>query len=173
MRPNGQAQAQPPERGAACNDDVRVSSAGQLPGTAAVAWSVFAAPSVRRADYLALGMTSNPNGIYLHTTTPVGSYAANGWGLYDMIGNVFEWCQDWYGAYPAGSVTDPQGAVSGSSRVLRGGFWNYDAKFCRSASRYYFIPGTRCYFVGFRLLLAPLRRQLSRHRHWHPRRGAA
>jgi formylglycine-generating enzyme required for sulfatase activity len=102
-----------------------------------------------------VGEIYNPSGIYLGETTAVGSYAANGWGLYDMIGNVFEWCQDWYGTYPAGSVTDPQGAVSGSSRVIRGGDWNYFARICRSASRFYDPPDGRGSIIGFRVLLAP------------------
>ena len=101
------------------------------------------------------GTINNPSGIYLDQTTAVGSYAANGWGLYDMIGNVFEWCQDWYGAYPAGSVTDPQGAVTGSHRVLRGGSWNYYANGCRSAFRLELVASSRFNGIGFRLVLAP------------------
>jgi formylglycine-generating enzyme required for sulfatase activity len=100
----------------------------------------------------ALGQINNPNGINLGETTPVGSYPANGWGLYDMIGNVFEWCRDWYGAYPAGSVTDPQGTVSGSSRVLRGGDWDISAESCRSAFRGFGSPAGQDY-IGFRVLL--------------------
>jgi formylglycine-generating enzyme required for sulfatase activity len=102
-----------------------------------------------------VGTINNPSGIYLQETTPVGSYAANGWGLYDMIGNLYEWCQDWYGAYPAGSVTDPQGAVTGSNRVIRGGFWNSLARYCRSAYRNFNSPGNRVNLIGFRVLLAP------------------
>jgi formylglycine-generating enzyme required for sulfatase activity len=104
-----------------------------------------------------VGTIINDSGVWLHQTTAVGSYAANGWGLYDMIGNVFEWCQDWYGAYPAGSVTDPQGAASGSKRVYRGGGWASDATYCRSAPRYYVggdpsFGGGRA--TGFRVVLA-------------------
>ena len=97
----------------------------------------------------------NSSGIYLETTTPVGSCAANGWGLYDMAGNVWEWCQDWYGAYPAGSVIDPQGAVTGSIRVTRGGSWINEAGFCRSAYRVIDYPGHRDSIFGCRVVLAP------------------
>jgi len=69
--------------------------------------------------------------------------------------NVFEWCQDWYGAYPAGPVTDPQGAVTGSSRVLRGGYWHSNAQYCRSAQRWYGDPAGADSRLGFRVLLAP------------------
>ena len=91
------------------------------------------------------------HGLTVDSTAPVGSFDPNAWGLYDLHGNVWEWCQDWYGDYPSGSVTDPRGASSGFSRVLRGGGWfNIPAR-CRSAIRDRFAPGYRDYILGFRL----------------------
>jgi formylglycine-generating enzyme required for sulfatase activity len=90
-----------------------------------------------------------------NTTHPVAQKQANAWGLYDMHGNVWEWCRDWSGGYPGGSVTDPTGPSSGSSRVFRGGCWSSIAQFCRSVFRSCFEPGYRINDVGFRLALAP------------------
>ncbi|MBO4797072.1 MAG: SUMF1/EgtB/PvdO family nonheme iron enzyme, partial [Verrucomicrobia bacterium] len=84
---------------------------------------------------------------------PVGQKLPNAWGLYDMHGNVWEWCLDWYGSYPTTAVTDPTGAASGSSRVCRGGGW-YDRPFiCRSACRRQSSVGQSDYY-GFRVVLA-------------------
>ena len=76
--------------------------------------------------------------------------------MYDMHGNVFEWCQDWYGNYPGGSVTDPTGLVTDLIRVIRGGSWFNDAGACRSASRGRDLPTMGNFSVGFRVVLAPV-----------------
>ena len=83
--------------------------------------------------------------------TIVGSYLPNAWGLYDMHGNVCEWCLDWYGELTAG-VTDPGGLSSGSRRVIRGGYWSYSAINCTSSSRLSIGPASSYYGFGFRLV---------------------
>jgi formylglycine-generating enzyme required for sulfatase activity len=89
-------------------------------------------------------------------THPVGQKKPNAWGLYDMHGNVGEWCSDRYGDYPSGAVTDPTGASTGSYRVGRGGGWNVGAAFCRSATRIRSVPSIRISDLGFRLALSSL-----------------
>jgi len=83
---------------------------------------------------------------------PVKSFPPNAWGLYDMHGNVWEWCQDWYGDYPSGPVVDPKGPNSGDEKVRRGGSWFKYGYSCRSANRAFGRPPTRYTTTGFRLV---------------------
>ena len=92
-------------------------------------------------------------GLYRQKTVAVASLPANAWGLYEMHGNVYEWCADGYGAYPNEPQTDPQGPPSGDSRVVRGGSWSNSGGYVRSALRFWFEPGGRYRGVGFRLAL--------------------
>jgi formylglycine-generating enzyme required for sulfatase activity len=86
-------------------------------------------------------------------TLPIGSFPANDWGVYDMHGTVWEWCQDWYAAYETAMVTDPKGSDKGSFRVIRGGSWLNFSGECRSANRDRSAPEFRYDNIGFRLVM--------------------
>jgi sulfatase modifying factor 1 len=86
------------------------------------------------------------------TTHEAGLKQPNELGLYDMSGNVWEWCNDWYGSYFSDPQTNPKGSANGTSRVLRGGCWGYNAGYCRVSNRNCDTPVGRNYDVGFRLV---------------------
>ncbi len=92
-------------------------------------------------------------GVYRQKTVAVYEFPANPWGLFQMYGNVREWCSDWYDAYEEGAAIDPVGPESGESRLLRGGSWIARAGRCRSADRDFAIPVFRGFYVGSRLAM--------------------
>ena len=106
-------------------------------------------------DYLQLGdyawTAENSKG----TTHPVGQKLPNPWGLYDIHGNVFEWCQDRYSEFSGDSAIDPQGPATGSTRVIRDGSWYFEVRFSRSAQRYFQPLTHTAERLGFRIVLAP------------------
>jgi formylglycine-generating enzyme required for sulfatase activity len=90
----------------------------------------------------------------LSATHPVKWKQPNAWGLYDMIGNVWNWCSDWYGDYPSGPVSDPHGPPTGSDHVTRGGSWGLSCWYCRAAERIANAPGSRWNSLGMRVCIA-------------------
>jgi formylglycine-generating enzyme required for sulfatase activity len=91
-------------------------------------------------------------GLEANKRAPVRRYPPNAWGLFDMHGNVWEWCYDWFSEYPTSDVTDPQGPDSGDQRVRRGGGWMGAGYRCRSANRAHAHPASRFRTTGFRLV---------------------
>jgi formylglycine-generating enzyme required for sulfatase activity len=91
-------------------------------------------------------------GMAVDSSAPVKSYPPNAWGLYDMHGNVWEWCIHWHGDYPARAVTNPIGPDSGTRKIRRGGSWFGDGYSCRSANRNVGHPASRYRTTGFRLV---------------------
>jgi formylglycine-generating enzyme required for sulfatase activity len=95
---------------------------------------------------------NNATGVYRQRTMPSGSFAANNWGLYDMHGNVWEWCWDWYADYDTQVENNPSGLMFGAQRVIRGGGWYGFAQNLRSSARIGFTPSTRASYLGFRVV---------------------
>jgi formylglycine-generating enzyme required for sulfatase activity len=100
-----------------------------------------------------VGPIQNSNGVNLARPTPIESYTPNAWGIYDLHGNAWEWCRDWFGDYPTNAVNDPLGPNMGTYKILRGGSWLSDGSGCRTALRSGRFPGVGDTYVGMRVVL--------------------
>jgi formylglycine-generating enzyme required for sulfatase activity len=141
----------------------RERAAGRLPDG-----FVYSLPTEAQWEYACRAGTTGPTAGDLpemswyelnsdETTHPVAQLAPNRWGFFDLSGNVLEWCFDWYGNYPGGSVTDPAGPAHGHFRMARGGSWRTRLDVGRSAARAGGSPGRQDYTIGLRLALVPVR----------------
>jgi len=96
---------------------------------------------------------SGTPGIYRRGSTPVRTFKPNAWGLFDMHGNAYQWCSDWYGPYSTADVIDPQGPDKGVTRVIRGGKYGSGPRYIRSAARYHYNPNNSSVVFGFRVVM--------------------